>query len=56
MRVKIMSHDPEHVEDVQLLEDWNLPVAFSALRLEPKLEVLRPNPISWRMKERVRTP
>lgn len=53
-----MNHDSEHVDDVQELDDFAVPVAFTAARLQSfgllEREVLRPNRVSWRMKERVR--
>ncbi|XP_053210164.1 regulatory-associated protein of mTOR-like isoform X3 [Panonychus citri] len=55
MRDKVMNYEPDCVEDIRSLPDWNLPVAFSALRLEPKLEGMPPNSVSWRMKERMKT-
>ncbi|XP_015791630.1 regulatory-associated protein of mTOR isoform X2 [Tetranychus urticae] len=55
MRDKVMNYEPDCMEDIRSLPDWNLPVAFSALRLEPKLEGMPPNSVSWRMKERMKT-
>ncbi|XP_074601367.1 regulatory associated protein of MTOR complex 1 isoform X2 [Brevipalpus obovatus] len=50
-----MNYDLDYLEDVQGLEEWDLPVAFTSLRLDPKLEGMRLNPVSWRMKERMKT-